>query len=61
MRRFATCLIVLCAVAEFALADDKSAAFAFTTIDPPGSTATFPFGINPQGDIVGNHVAGGEY
>jgi hypothetical protein len=28
--------VVLCAVAEFALADDKSAAFAFTTIDPPG-------------------------
>src|SRR5262245_52392147 len=33
--------------------------FAFTTIDPPGSTFTFPFGINPQGDIVGNYVTGG--
>ena len=21
--------------------------FSFTTIDPPGSTFTFPFGINP--------------
>src|SRR5947209_17838132 len=27
----------------------------FTTIDPPGSTFTFPFGINPQGDVVGNY------
>src|SRR5713226_937876 len=33
--------------------------FTFTTIDPPGSTFTFPFGINPQGDIVGNYVASG--
>ncbi|HYZ84811.1 MAG TPA: hypothetical protein VE621_10425, partial [Bryobacteraceae bacterium] len=32
--------------------------FTFSTIDPPGSTFTFPFGINPQGDVVGNYVAG---
>jgi len=34
--------------------------FTFTTIDPPGSTFTFPFGINPQGDIVGHYVASGD-
>ncbi|MDQ1468871.1 MAG: hypothetical protein QOJ99_351, partial [Bryobacterales bacterium] len=34
-------------------------AYEFTTIDPPGSTFTFPFGINAQDDIVGNYVAGG--
>jgi hypothetical protein len=33
--------------------------FTFSTIDPPGSTSTFAFGINPRGDIVGHHVAGG--
>ena len=32
--------------------------FNLLTIDPPGSTFTFPFGINPQGDIVGNYVLG---
>jgi hypothetical protein len=33
--------------------------FTFSTIDLPGSTFTFPFGINPQGDIVGNYNAAG--
>ncbi len=33
--------------------------FNFSTIDPPGSLFTFPFGINPQSDIVGNYVDGG--
>ena len=33
--------------------------FTFSPIDPPGSAFTFPFGINPQGDVVGNYVAGG--
>ena len=33
--------------------------FTFSTIDPPGSTFTFPFGINPQGDVVGNYTGGG--
>src|SRR5687767_14580932 len=33
--------------------------FTFSPIDPPGSTFTFPFGINPQGDVVGNYGAGG--
>src|SRR5215472_9095185 len=59
MCKLITCLVSLCAVAGFTLADDKADAFTFTTIDPPGSTFTFPFGINPQGDIVGNYVAGG--
>src|SRR5919106_784308 len=34
-------------------------AASFRNIDPPGSTTTFPFGINPQGDVVGNYIAGG--
>src|SRR6266498_4724549 len=34
-------------------------ALTFNTIDPPCSTFTFPFGINSQGDIVGNYVANG--
>src|SRR5216683_1228693 len=33
--------------------------FAFTAIDFPGSTATFAFRIDPQGDIVGHYVASG--
>ena len=32
---------------------------AFTTIDPPGSTATTATGINPEGDIVGFYVVSG--
>jgi probable HAF family extracellular repeat protein len=30
--------------------------FEFVTIDYPGATATQPFGINPQGDVVGVYV-----
>ena len=56
MRRLLACLVVLCAVAGLALADDKAAAFTFTTIDPPGSVFTFPFGINDQGDVIGNYT-----
>lgn len=33
--------------------------FTFTSIDPPGSTFTFLFGINPQGDTVGGYTASG--
>src|SRR5215472_593455 len=58
MHRFVTCLVVLCALAGFALADD---ALTFTTIDPPGSTFTFPFGINPDGDVVGNYSKSGNH
>jgi hypothetical protein len=53
-----TCFVVLCAVAGVALALGKPTAFNFATIDFPGANATFPFGINPQGDVVGNYVAG---
>jgi hypothetical protein len=28
----------------------------FTPIDPPGSTFTQVYGINPSGDIVGRYV-----
>src|SRR5215831_16166775 len=59
MRKLAVCFIALCTAPRLAPADDQAAAFTFTTIDPPGSTFTFPFGINPEGDIVGNYVAGG--
>ena len=59
MRKFVACLVMLWAVVGFALAEDTTPAFTFTTIDPPDSVFTFPFGINPGGDIVGNYVAGG--
>jgi hypothetical protein len=58
MTRLVACLVVLCAAAGFAVADDNAAEFTFNNIDFPGATATFPFGINPQGDIVGNYTAG---
>jgi uncharacterized membrane protein len=56
MRRLLACLVVLCAIAGLARADNKAPA-SFTTIDAPGSVSTFPFGINHQGDIIGSYTA----
>jgi hypothetical protein len=57
MPRLLTCSVVLCAAAVLALANDNAAGFTFTTIDPPGSLSTFAFGIDFQGDILGNYTA----
>jgi hypothetical protein len=52
-KRLAICLplfgLALC------MCDESAHAATFTTFDPPGSIATFPYSINTVGAITGNY------
>lgn len=61
MRRFGRLVVGSLALAALvvgqasggAIGPRRGGGYSFTTIDPPGSVATFLFGINSRGDIVG--------
>jgi uncharacterized membrane protein len=50
--------LTLAALLGTAVAMSQPTQFTFRSIDVPGATATRAFGVNPEGDIVGNYNIG---